>query len=337
MIPRTAQLWQTSAWQKALANAITRPEELFDYLQLDRSLLPAAHKATNTFSLRVPRDYAALMERGNPRDPLLRQVLPIASELEMVAGFNTDPVGDLAATTQPGLLHKYHGRALVIASGSCAIHCRFCFRRHFPYREAVVTEAHWGQALSHLRQTPDIREVILSGGDPLMLDNDSLASRIQALEAIPHITRLRIHSRLPVVLPERVDEGLLQQLTETRLRPVMVIHCNHANELGSAARKALLRLKERGVTLLNQSVLLKGVNNNPAALIALSETLFDAGALPYYLHQLDRVQGAAHFEVPPQDARVLHEQLRERLPGYLVPRLVWEQAGAAAKLPLDRP
>jgi EF-P beta-lysylation protein EpmB len=315
--------------------AITRPEELIDYLQLDHSLLPAARQAAEQFSLRVPRGYATLMQKGNPHDPLLRQVLPIDPELETVAGFNTDPVGDLAATSQPGLLHKYHGRALVIATGSCAIHCRFCFRRHFPYQEAVGAEAPWDRVLKHLRQTPDIREVILSGGDPLMLDNDRLASRIRSLEAIPHLSRLRIHSRLPVALPERVDEGLLQLLTQTRLRSVMVVHCNHANELGPAPRQALQTLKQRGIDLLNQSVLLKGVNDDLAALANLSEALFDAGALPYYLHLLDRVQGAAHFEVSRQTAQTLHRQLRERLPGYLVPRLVWEQAGAAAKLPVS--
>jgi len=334
MIPRTAPLWQTSAWQKSLAEAITQPEALFDYLELDKNLLPAALLAAQQFSLQVPRSYAALMEKGNPADPLLRQVLPIDAELQTTEGFSADPVGDLAATTQPGLLHKYHGRALLITTGACAIHCRFCFRRHFPYGEATGVDSQWESILGHLNQTPEIQELILSGGDPLMLSDDKLALRIRTLEAIPHIKRLRIHTRLPIVLPERVCGPLLKWLTDTRLRTVIVVHCNHASELGTEAQRALRRLKEADATLLNQSVLLKGVNDSPEALVSLSESLFDNGVLPYYLHLLDRVQGAAHFEVPQDRARALDRKLRKNLPGYLVPRLVQEECGEPSKTPL---
>ncbi|MFC1683984.1 EF-P beta-lysylation protein EpmB [Pseudomonadota bacterium] len=334
MIPRTAQLWQTSAWQKSLTDAITQPEALFDYLELDKNLLPAAQRASQQFSLRVPQGYAALMEKGNLADPLLRQVFPIDAELQTTEGFSTDPVGDIAATTQPGLLHKYHGRALLITTGACAIHCRFCFRRHFPYEEATGVDSQWESLLGHLNQTPEIQEIILSGGDPLMLSDDKLALRIRTLEAIPHIKRLRIHTRLPIVLPERVCDPLLQWLRDTRLRTVIVVHSNHANELGTEAQGALRRLKEADVTLLNQSVLLKGVNDCPKALAQLSESLFDCGVLPYYLHLLDRVEGAAHFEVPQDRIRALDRELRKNLPGYLVPRLVREERGEPSKTPL---
>jgi EF-P beta-lysylation protein EpmB len=274
------------------------------------------------------------MEKGNLDDPLLRQVLPIAEELETTEGFSTDPVGDLAASIQPGLLHKYHGRALLITTGACAINCRFCFRRHFPYAESGGLETRWHEIIKQLGHTPDIQEVILSGGDPLMLSDDRLSAFIQSLEAIPHVKRLRIHSRLPIVLPERVCDSLLQWLSETRLQTVIVVHCNHPNELGTQAQEALGRLRETNITLLNQSVLLRGVNDSPAVLMKLSESLFDNGVLPYYLHLLDRVQGAAHFDVAPKVIQKLEQMLRTQLPGYLVPRLVREEATAPAKTPI---
>ncbi len=281
--------------------------------------------------MRVPRAYIARMHRGNPHDPLLRQVLPLADEDLLSPGFGIDPVGDLAARAGPGILHKYHGRALVITTGACAIHCRYCFRRHFPYSEAQERTADWASVLDYLARDTRIEEVILSGGDPLALSDQRLALLVQGLDRIKHLQRLRIHTRLPIVLPERVDAQLLGWLTATRLKPVVVVHANHAQELDAAVDAALDRLRRHGVHLLNQSVLLRGVNDSVPALQMLSERLFNAGVLPYYLHLLDPVQGAAHFDVPALEAQSLLRKLGARLPGYLLPRLVREQAGAAAK------
>lgn len=287
--------------------------------------------ATRDFPLRVPRTYVARMQRGNPHDPLLRQVLPLAEEDRLSPGYGIDPVGDLAARAGSGILHKYHGRALVITTGACAIHCRYCFRRHFPYSEAQERAADWGTVLDYLARDTSVEEVILSGGDPLALSDQRLARLVQGLDHVPHLQRLRIHTRLPIVLPERIDAALLDWLSATRLKPVMVVHVNHAQELDAAVHAALDQLRRQGVHLLNQSVLLRGVNDSVAALQTLSERLFDAGVLPYYLHLLDRVQGAAHFDVPMSEAQGLLGELATRLPGYLLPRLVREQTGAAAK------
>jgi EF-P beta-lysylation protein EpmB len=330
MIPRTAALWEQS-----LASAFTDPQALLRYLQLDPALASGIGPATDRFRMLVPQGFAALMEKGNPDDPLLRQVLPLAEELRETAGYSTDPVGDGAATRSPGLLQKYPGRALLVTTGACAVHCRYCFRRHFPYREGIVCNNQWQSTLHTLRAEPSISEVILSGGDPLMLPDEALEQMIRDLEQIPHLSSLRIHSRLPIVLPERCTDRLLAILNGSRLRPLLVIHCNHARELGNAARETLALLRQSGLILLNQSVLLKGVNDSSASLCDLSEALFNAGVLPYYVHLLDRVRGAAHFEVTPERARVLQNEIRERLPGYLVPRFVFEQPGRKSKLPLD--
>lgn len=332
MIPRTAELRQTPAWQRLLARAITDPTELLALLGLDPAL--AARAPAGRFPLRVPRGYVARMRRGDPADPLLRQVLPIDAEARAVPGFVRDAVGDLRARCAPGVLHKYRGRVLLVATGACAVHCRYCFRRHFPYAESAAAADAWDGALRYVAGDPGIDEVILSGGDPLTLADRRLAPLARALAAIPHVTRLRLHTRLPVVLPERVDDDLLAWLCGTRLAPVVVIHANHANEIDGDVRAALARLRARGVTLLNQSVLLAGVNDDAGALAALSEALFAAGVLPYYLHLLDRVEGTAHFEVDEGRARALMAEVSARLPGYLVPRLVRERAGAAAKIVL---
>jgi L-lysine 2,3-aminomutase len=273
----------------------------------------------------------ARMRRGDPADPLLRQVLPLAEECQVVEGFSPDPVGDLAAHKVPGVLHKYQGRVLLTATGACAIHCRYCFRRHFPYAEANASAEHWRAALDYVTARPDVREAILSGGDPLTLSDRRLSEFVRALEDIPHVERLRLHTRLPVVLPERVTQELCAWLSGTRLRTVVVIHANHAQELDATARAACARLADSGVTLLNQSVLLRGVNDSVAALAQLSEGLFAAGVLPYYLHLLDRVQGAAHFDVTEGVARQLMAGLNACLPGYLVPRLVREVPGSPGK------
>lgn len=324
-------LRQPPAWQRELARAITDPEELIQILGLDRALLVPARRAAGVFGLRVPRGYVARMRPGDPADPLLRQVLPIIEETESVAGFGVDPVGDLAAMVVPGVLHKYHGRVLLTATGACAIHCRYCFRRHFPYGDANPATDHWRAALAYIEADPSIGEVILSGGDPLTLTDARLAVLVERLGTIAHVARLRIHTRLPVVLPERVTDELLALLARTRLKSVVVIHANHAHEIDAAVADALARLRDAGVARLNQSVLLAGVNDNVDALVDLSEALFAADVLPYYLHLLDKVAGAAYFDVAEARGRELIDQMQQRLPGYLVPRLVREEPGAPGK------
>lgn len=335
MIPRTGDGRQTSAWQRELAEAVRDPAELLQLLGLPQELLGGAQAARGQFPLRVPRPYVARMGKGDPHDPLLRQVLPLGEELLAAAGFDDDPVGDLAAVAVPGLLHKYHGRALLVATGACAVHCRYCFRRHYPYSEGTATPQRLDDALEYLACDRSISEVILSGGDPLALTDERLAHLAERLDAIPHLRRLRIHTRLPVVLPARVNDHLLDWLARTRLQRVVVIHANHPNEIDASVRHALCRLAECDTTLLNQSVLLRGVNDDPEVLARLSEALFEAGVLPYYVHLLDRVRGAAHFEVDAQSAQRIHEALWKRLPGYLVPRFVREEPGAPGKIPLS--
>jgi EF-P beta-lysylation protein EpmB len=335
MIPESARRRQPPAWQIELAASITDPAELLAAVGLDAARwLAAARAAARAFPLKVPRGFVARMRRGDPHDPLLRQVLPLAEELEPAAGYATDPLEERRLLQPGGLLAKYAGRVLLTATGACAVHCRYCFRRHFPYAEANAAADGFRRALASIAQDATIREVILSGGDPLTLSDRRLLVFTQALDTMAHIARLRLHTRLPIVLPSRVDAGLLAWLASVRKPVVIVVHANHANEIDDSVRRALGELRAAGAVLLNQSVLLRGVNDSVEALVALSETLFEAGVLPYYLHQLDRVQGAAHFEVSEAQARALIAELRERLPGYLVPRLVRELPGAAAKLPL---
>ncbi len=327
MIPRTAD------WKNALANAVRDPAELLALLELPQELLPAARQATQSFPLRVPRSYLSRMQKGDPADPLLRQVLPLADELETAEGFELDPVGDRHASTAPGVLHKYHGRVLLTTTGACAIHCRYCFRRHFPYSEENPTRNHWQGAIDYLLTHPEVDELILSGGDPLMLDTSQLERLGERLKQLPQLKRLRLHTRLPVVLPERVDGALLDWLQSLPWQTVMVLHANHANEIDAAVAVAFAQLRRTGLTLLNQSVLLHGVNDNEQVLASLNKSLFEQGVLPYYLHLLDRVEGAAHFEVGTEQARKLLQRLRSRLPGYLVPRLVREIEGLPYKQP----
>lgn len=318
-------------WQRELAHAVNDPARLLQLLELPSGLLSPARRAAEGFSLRVPRGYVARMRKGDVHDPLLRQVLPLAEEGVETAGFRFDAVGDLGAMPVPGVLHKYQGRALLVATGACAIHCRYCFRRHFPYAEANPAQEGWSAALDYIAADSSLREVILSGGDPLSLSDARLSALSCSLQSIAHVKTLRIHTRLPIVLPERVDDALLGWLASSRLRPVMVVHANHAQEIDAAVRRALGRLVAAGVVLFNQSVLLAGVNDSVEALSALSEALFDASVTPYYLHLLDRVQGTAHFEVGETRAQALMHGLRACLPGYLVPRLVREQQGMPFK------
>lgn len=320
-------------WQQALADAVSSTAELCEILELDPSIV-ASGPAVAGFPLRVPRGFVARMRRCDPRDPLLLQVLPGHAESTVVDGFVTDPVGDRASRAGTGILHKYAGRALLIATGACAVHCRYCFRRHFPYAEDSALSDGWRGALDHLQSDTSISEVILSGGDPLSLSDRRLGQLTDALQRMPHIRRLRIHTRQPIVLPERVDEGLLGWLSDLRLQKVMVLHANHANEIDGEVAAACREIAARNVTLLNQSVLLAGINDSVVALVELSEALMAINVLPYYLHLLDRVQGAAHFEVEEATALRLHAGMLERLPGYLVPRLVREIPGAPSKTPV---
>jgi EF-P beta-lysylation protein EpmB len=308
--------------------------QLLDYLQLDPSIYKDPTPAIQQFSLLVPREFAALVERGNPHDPLLLQVLPQATETESATGFSQDPLGEQSTCMQPGLLHKYAGRVLWITTAACAIHCRYCFRRHYPYSEAATDEKGWHRALQQVSSDPSISEFILSGGDPLMLTDERLAQMVADLEAIPHLMRLRIHSRLPLILPQRITDGLVDIFTNTRLQSLLVTHCNHAREISPEVAPAMARLREAGVTILNQAVLLRGVNNSTEALCELSNALFKANIMPYYLHLLDRVAGAAHFALPLEEAKRLQQSLWQHLPGYLVPKVVYEQIGAKSKIPL---
>jgi L-lysine 2,3-aminomutase len=321
-------------WQQLLADAISDPRQLLAELGLNPALAVQANLASRAFPLRVPRGFVRRMRHGDPVDPLLLQVLPLGVELQTSAGYSFDPVQDLAYRSAPGLLHKYQGRALLITTGACAIHCRYCFRRHYPYASESAGGTQWHAALSQLRADTSIHELILSGGDPLSLSDQRLERLQDELREIKHIRRLRLHTRYPVVLPERVNDRLLQWLGKLPWQVVVVIHSNHGNELDAEVTAACAALRDAGATLLNQSVLLARVNDSTDALAELSEKLFAAGVLPYYLHLLDRVQGAAHFDVAESRARELMQDLRGRLPGYLVPRLVREVPGEPAKTPV---
>ena len=321
-------------WQQLWREAVRDPAQLLEILGLPDLAGRVSAAAGAQFPLRVPRGFVDRMRRGDPGDPLLRQVLPLDDEDRAVPGFGLDAVGDLAARGGAGILHKYEGRALLVATGSCAIHCRYCFRRHFPYGEETAAAGQWRESLDYLAADPSISEVLLSGGDPLSLSTAKLAEFTDALARLPQVRRLRLHTRLPVVLPERVDAELLAWLSGLPQKVVVVIHANHANEIDAAVAAAVAALRGAGAIVLNQAVLLRGVNDSVTALAELSERLFEAGVMPYYLHLLDRVAGSAHFEVPADEARQLHEALSARLPGYLVPRLVREVAGAPAKLPV---
>lgn len=331
MIQGTTAILQLNPWQQQLALAITDPAELLKKCELPLSLLPAARQATELFGLKVPLPYLARIQKGNLHDPLLRQILPINKEMLSVDGFTSDPVGDYASMQSPGLLHKYKGRALILATGACGIHCRYCFRRHFNYSEANPAKQQWHDTLATLQADSSINEVILSGGDPLSLSDKRLAELILELEKISHIKRLRFHSRLPVVLPARITNSFCEMLSNTRFTTVMVLHINHAQEIDDSVISACESLRKTGTQLLNQSVLLSGVNDTSESLCDLSEKLSDCAVIPYYLHQLDRVAGAAHFEVSDTRAQQLLASMQAQLPGYLVPKLVREIAGESSK------
>lgn len=321
-------------WLKQLANGISDPQKLLEQLEIDPEPWQNGFDARKLFAQRVPQSFVERMQKGNPFDPLLRQVLPLSAEFEVHQGYSNDPLQE-QNNDIPGLLHKYRNRALMIVKGGCAINCRYCFRRHFPYQENKGNKTTWQQSLDYLAQHDELNEVILSGGDPLMAKDDELRWLIDHIADIPHIKRLRIHSRLPVVIPARVTDKLVSLLAETRLQVILVTHINHAQEINQELGDALSKLKRVGVTLLNQGVMLKGVNDSVDAQVQLSEALFDSGVLPYYIHVLDKVQGAAHFYISDQQAKAIMAGVIERVSGYLVPKLTREIGGRSSKTPLD--
>jgi L-lysine 2,3-aminomutase len=320
-----------ASWQEALKDAVRDVDELCRLLELPEEFAANAKAAAGQFRLFVPRGFVARMRPGDADDPLLRQVLPLAEEMSDVPGFVVDPVRDDLAQRQPGLLQKYQGRVLLVATGTCAVHCRYCFRRQFAYEEAPHSMADWQPALDEIAADESQHEVILSGGDPLTLVDATLMELIESLAQISHLRRLRIHTRLPVMIPERITDDLIDMLRGCRLTPIVVLHANHANELDSHVASALGRLSDAGIVLLNQAVLLAGINDSIDAQASLCERLVDLRVIPYYLHQLDRVAGAAHFEVPVAIGKQIIRQLRERLPGYAVPRYVNEVPGETSK------
>ncbi|MCG8583731.1 MAG: EF-P beta-lysylation protein EpmB [Pirellulales bacterium] len=318
-------------WQEEMKRAIRDAAELCRVLSLPRELADEARRAAGDFPLFAPRPYVARMRRGDVHDPLLRQVLPIDAENTLAPGFVADPVADHAAEITPGLLHKYHGRVLLVTTGACAVHCRYCFRRHYPYAEVPKSVDAWEPAIDAIAGDASINEVILSGGDPLTLADETLGELVERLEQIEHLRVLRIHTRLPIMIPQRVDDALCDLLAGTRLVPYVVVHANHAAEIDEHVAAAIQRLQAAGAAVLNQSVLLAGVNDSVEALEELSRRLIELRVQPYYLHQLDRVDGAAHFEVPVERGKEILKALRERLPGYAVPRYVQEVPGAEGK------
>ncbi len=325
-------------WRLILAHSLKTGAAIRDYLNLpepESAKQQLDQQAADDFPVLVPQPFLDLAKRGDPNDPITRQVLPNGQEMLPQPGYVTDPLGEIPSNIRPGIIHKYHGRALLLAATGCAINCRYCFRRHFDYADNRISQKQWQTSLEYVRADTSLREIILSGGDPLMLQDNALSALITELEHIPHLQRLRIHSRLPVVIPQRLTPELLDTLTRTRLQVTLVLHINHANEIGQPLQRYLAPWVVSPITLLNQSVLLAGINDDVDTLTQLSESLFAVGVLPYYLHVLDKVQGAQHFDIPTQQAISLFEQLHARLPGYLVPRLTKEEEGKAGKTVLS--
>ncbi|MBJ8503638.1 EF-P beta-lysylation protein EpmB [Acinetobacter seifertii] len=328
-------LYQEQNWQSQLSDLITDPSELLSLLELSSDqLLSGAILASEKFKLRVPRAFVGKMNAKNPLDPLLLQVLPHHLELEEHPEFVTDPLGEEAANQLPGVLHKYKSRFLLTLTGACAVHCRYCFRRHFPYQENLPKNDDWLNIKNYIEANPDINEVILSGGDPLTLSNRKLALWLERLSSLKQVKILRIHSRVPIVIPNRIDEQLISLLKNSRLRIILVVHSNHASELDDFTCSKLLQLSDEHITVLNQAVLLKGVNDSAETLVDLSYRLFEARVMPYYLHVLDKVKGAQHFDLIPSEIDAIYQDVLASLPGYLVPKLVREIAGEKNKTPL---
>ncbi len=321
-------------WQKDLAQSFTDPLQLLQFLEIPTQAWLEAAKARKLFPLRVPRPFARRMQKGNPCDPLLLQVLTQTAEFQLAEGYSQDPLEE-QDNQVPGLLHKYQSRVLLIVRGGCAVNCRYCFRRHFPYQDNSLNKSQWQQAFDYIAADDKIDEVIFSGGDPLMAKDSHLAWMAGQIGQIPHVKTLRIHTRLPVVIPSRISDEFVHWFAKGKFNPVMILHINHANEIDAELRAKLLALRSQGVTLLNQAVLLNKINDSAPAQIALNQALFAAGVMPYYLHMLDKVQGAAHFDVPDRRAREIMAEVIKRQPGYLVPKLVREIGGQPGKTPVD--
>ena len=320
-----------TAWRSEMASAIRDVDDLWDTLALPLEMLPAAREQSKAFPLMVTRPFLGRMKRGDLNDPLLRQVMPLAQEGAVITGYGPDPVGESLVHDEPGLLRKYQGRALLICTGSCAVHCRYCFRRHFPYDQRPRGKRWWSSACERIAEDSSIDEVILSGGDPFVLPDNELQALVTDLAQIPHVERLRVHTRLPIMIPQRIDEALLSWMAQTRLKVIVVIHANHAQEFDDEVVESLKRLAMTGVHLFNQSVLMKDINDSAEALLALSKRLLSSSVMPYYLHALDPVQGAAHFAVSDERACVIMDELHRRASGYLIPRLVREVPGEVGK------
>lgn len=323
-----------ACWQRQIAGSYTDPFALAKALQLPSDWARQHAPARKLFPLRVPRHFVNLIRPGDIHDPLLHQIWPLDAEYDNVSGYSADPLDEASASQQSGILHKYRSRLLLIVRAGCAVNCRYCFRRHFPYADHKLGRQQLADARNYILQHPEVNEVILSGGDPLMASDSHLDTILSMLESLPQLKRVRIHSRLPVVIPARLTLGLAERLAQSHLQAILVIHANHSQELSPELSAGLALWSKHNVHLLNQSVLLKGVNDCPQALHDLSEGLFEMGVLPYYLHQLDKVAGAAHFAVSDTDANLLINKLLHSLPGFLVPKLVREIAGEASKTPL---
>ena len=322
------------SWQEAMKSAVRDSAALLTHLGLTSDQVHLSQKGETQFPVFVPIPYLSRIQPGNPFDPLLLQVLPQHAESVDAVGYVADPVGDLDVEKTPGLLHKYQGRVLMVLSGSCAIHCRYCFRRHFPYELAPKSQQQWEPSYRYIEANESIHEVILSGGDPLTLVDSTLHSIVERIGSIDHVQRLRVHTRLPVVIPQRVTDGLCEILSSTRLASWVVLHINHAQEIDEEVEQSIKRLQDAGATVLNQAVLLQGINDNVDTLHQLFEKLVNCNVSPYYLHQLDRVAGGAHFEVPIELGRQWIQDLRKRLPGYALPAFVQEIAGEESKTAL---
>lgn len=322
-----------TSWQKELADVVTDPKILLEQLEIPVADYLAHFKARKLFPVRVPKPFIKRMQKGDFNDPLLKQVMPLSDEFIVTDGFSTDPLEE-HDTVAEGLLHKYKHRVLMIVKSGCAVNCRYCFRRHFPYADNSPNKQRWRSALDYIAQHDKINEVIFSGGDPLMANDQHLQWLISEIEAISHVTRLRIHTRLPIVIPRRITPALVAMLANTRLKPTIVFHINHANEIDQSVINAIEPLIEKRIPLLNQSVLLKGINDDCATLCQLSERLFDNGIMPYYLHLFDKVQGVAHFDLSEQKVDSLIKELMATLPGFLMPKVVREIAGEPNKTPL---
>lgn len=333
-IDRDLHLCDEKSWQKDLREVITEPEQLLSLLDISAADYLQHFKARSLFPVRVPLSFIKRMKKGDINDPLLKQVMPLSSEFVVTDGYSVDPLQE-HDTVAEGLLHKYSNRVLMIVKSGCAINCRYCFRRHFPYQDNSPNKKRWQSALDYIAAHDEISEVIFSGGDPLMAADDHLAWLIEQIEQIPHVTRLRIHTRLPVVIPNRITKSLVALLKGSRLKATMVLHINHPNEINHELIAALEPLRAARIPLFNQSVLLRGVNDDAQVLSTLSENLFDAGIQPYYLHLFDAVQGAAHFDVIEEDAIAIVKAMLANLPGFLMPKLVREIAGQANKTPIN--